>query len=149
MTPQGRRETAVAAGRAAAAPGTAAVPMARGQAEGPRRCARRKTDAQRKVGALGRIKDRRSPDRKGVARSLLDLDDALAVVPGELTILASSGTQVGSGREGRPGPDPSIVIDRARVVGEEPEAVLSELIRPSSTSRIRSHRAQAARFRRG
>ena len=31
-----------------------------------------------------------------------------------------------SGREGRPGPDPSIVIDRARVVGEKPEAVRSE-----------------------
>ncbi len=71
------------------------------------------------------IEDRRRPDRKRVARSLLDLDDPLAVVPGELTTSVVR-DEVLSGREGRPGPDPSIVIDRARVVGEEPETVRSE-----------------------
>ncbi len=102
--------------------------------------------ADRQSGVLARIEDRCRPDRKrGRACSLLDLDDPLAVVPGELTTSVVR-DEVLSGREVRPGPDLSIVIDRVRVVGEEPGNRSLGAIRPSSTSRIRSHRAQAARF---
>ena len=66
-----------------------------------------------------------APIGSGSPVRLLDLDDPLAVVPGELTTGVVR-DEVLSGREGRPRPDPSIVIDRARVVGEEPEAVRSE-----------------------